>query len=332
LALTGITALVSTVGFPLVAVIRNNEAEYQATGDVAALFGHPFERLAHALGFSKVEVASLDTSNRQYAQLVAKFPNLRLDPDDSPEVRELKISAINSQWKTFAQLEFSASNENEAQIRKQLFAITNDPRTLKDDPHTPGIGYRPTAEDVKRLYPGDFDSLEPKDWDRLLPKPDQPAAVQLAAAEALGTFIKTSITAEEQARAETDINAPAISRARVRAMNADRDTHIRISERYSINRPITFYSIGHTNSPPPSIATIFLLNTQFADETNPFEYALQSTPEIIPIDQYITPLFSDQGALISYKNYVAIWDGDEWGLVPLDQYRSLRLPEKDNIQ
>jgi hypothetical protein len=98
LALTGVTAIVATVGFPLVTVVRNNEAEYQATGDFGALFGHPFDPSAHS---------AFKTPG--YAELIAKYPNLKLSPDDAPEIRAMKITAINARVKATLQAEIDAS-------------------------------------------------------------------------------------------------------------------------------------------------------------------------------------------------------------------------------
>jgi hypothetical protein len=98
LAMTGITAIVATVGFPLVTVVRNNEAEYQATGDFGALLGHPFDPSAHS---------AFKTPG--YAELIAKYPNLKLSPDDAPEIRAMKITAINARVKATLQAEIDAS-------------------------------------------------------------------------------------------------------------------------------------------------------------------------------------------------------------------------------
>jgi hypothetical protein len=331
--MTGITAVVATVGFPLVAVVRNNEAEYQATGDFGDLFGHPFERLSHLLGISKVNVASLDTTSAQYAALIVKFPNLRLDPGDAPDIRAMKISAINSQWKTFTELQIGAANDNEAQIRKQLFALTNDPRVLRDGPHTPGIGYRPTEEDIKRLYPGKFDEVLPEDWSNMLPRPDQPALVQLAAVEALSSYIKTSVTAEEQARADTLITQPAIADAREAAMSKDYSTHLHMVRMVAIPTALPFYGVDLTSSPPEKVYLPARL-----DEPNLFNIepdhtsiasALTKSSVTIQAPRTLAPLFTEDGSVLIFHDYVGVWDGDEWGFVPLAQYRAAHLPEKE---
>jgi hypothetical protein len=333
LTLTGITVFIGTVGFPLVAVVRNNEAEYQATGDVGALFGHPFERVAHTVGLSSVNVTTMQASTAQYRDLITKFPNLRLDPKDSPDIRALKISAINAQWKTFAELEIGAANDNEAQIRKQLFAVTKDPRTLRDDPRTPGIGYRPTEDDIKRLYPGKFDEVLPEDWDNMLPRPDQPALVQLAAVEALSSYIKTSVTAEEQARADTQITQPAIADARIAAMSKDYSTHLHMVRMVAVPSPLPFYGVEMTAAPPEKIDLPRRLDEPNAFNLNPDHVsivnALAGSPSTIRNPRTLAPLFTENGSVLIFHDFVGVWDGDEWGFVPLSQYRAAHLPEKE---
>jgi hypothetical protein len=320
--MTGITALVATAGFPLVTVIRNNEAEYQATGDTSALLGHPFDRL------TGTKVAHLAANSKDYAKLIAQYPDLRLNADDSPEQRALKIEAINARWKTMMQLQIGAANENEAQIRKQLYAITNDPRTLKDDPRTPGIGYRPTADDIKRIYPGEFDLLAATDWDRILPRPNQPAAMQLAAAEALASAAR----AKRQAIAETYVNAPITAQIRVEAFLKDHKTHVHISRRYTLAAPITFFPVELSASPPTSLLLLDNSDELLSTGPGPLTQALQGTPETLTIRREIFPLFLEGGQVATFKGFAVIWDGDEWGLVPVDQYRNAQLPEKENLK
>jgi hypothetical protein len=100
---------------------------------------------------------------------------------------------------------------------------------------------------------------------------------------------------------------------------------LHIGDWITATQPLKFYAVENGTSPPPALMT--LEDIQAGDPD-----VLSRDPERIKPGQKIAPLFDEGQQLAVTDGYAYVWDGDFWGLVPLDAYRSAGLPERDRAQ
>jgi len=129
----GGAVVVGLIAAPLEIAIKNNRAEYEATGDFGALFGHPFDSAAHSAFKAP-----------GYAALIAQHPDWRLSPDDAPEIRAKKISLINTD--TLNKLDA----ERQAATAVQTAKITGGEQAKADI--IKGVALKRTLEENNRIY------------------------------------------------------------------------------------------------------------------------------------------------------------------------------------
>ena len=46
----------------------------------------------------------------------------------------------------------------------------------------------------------------------------------------------------------------------------------------------------------------------------------------------IAPLYTANGDLATFKDYAIVWDGEQWGFVPLAQFKAANLPMRNQLQ
>jgi hypothetical protein len=120
---------------------------------------------------------------------------------------------------------------------------------------------------------------------------------------------------------EASIRAKAVNEGE--ADSAHRLLHI--GDWVEAKQPLTFYAVDGGTAPPQALMTLTNIQSEDPD-------VLAREAEHVSRGQKMAPIFDGDQHLAVTDGYAYVWDGDYWGLVPLNAYRAAGLPEKDRSQ